>query len=184
MVLGCSMAIKSISIANYRSFPVEARDFPCSGEFSCNVNVIVGPNGAGKTNFLNAIRICFDRSTFTSQGQFLESKADFHDPERPLSIIVHLVNVPQFGNIDMSYHHPSLGCPSYRLLNENEVDLNSDQWKNLKAHVFPSSFPRKSMTSLHALRRCHQNLFSIGRPSDALGQILRKTQVAFLAMTT
>jgi hypothetical protein len=140
------MRIEFVFISNYRSFPFTdpPKRFPCveEGSFSASVNVIVGPNGAGKTNFLNSIRKCFDRGTFTSQAQFGESDSDFYDPDAPVFIEIALEGVP--GINTLSYRQPDRKSkPGRYLNNKEEINIQLGNWKNLKKQMFPSSFPRR-----------------------------------------
>jgi predicted ATP-dependent endonuclease of OLD family len=141
------MGIKWVYISNYRSFPFGAppQRFPSEheGNFSSSVNIIVGPNGAGKTNFLNAIRKCFDRGTYTSQTQYGESVSDFYDPNQPIYIEISFEDVLGIEGI-LLYHRPSPDPGSdERVLNGKKVDIKSKKWKEIKKHMFPSSFPRR-----------------------------------------
>ncbi len=145
------MRIISVSISNYRSFRFSdpPQRFPSEqeGNFSASVNIIVGPNGAGKTNFLNAIRKCFDRGTYTSQAQYGEPASDFYDPHQPIYIKISFEDVLGTEGV-LLYHRPSPDPGSdERVLNGKKVDLHSekwkDRWKKLKRYMFPSSFPRR-----------------------------------------
>jgi predicted ATPase len=142
------MGITWVSISNYRSFPFGAppQRFPSEheGNFSSSVNIIVGPNGAGKTNFLNAIRKCFDRGTYTSQTQIGELPSDFHDSDRPVCIEIFFKDVPDTKG-PLSYYHrpPASATRPVRYLNDEKVNVQSDEWEEFKARMFPSSFPRR-----------------------------------------